>query len=80
MQYGEGVEETELDRAAVAAMNIEELLKRWPATAVVFQRRRMACPGCAVAPFYAIEDAIQIYQLDAEPFLDELLTAINDSD
>jgi hypothetical protein len=41
---------------------------------------RMACPGCAVAPFYAIEDAIQIYQLDAEPFLDELLTAINDSD
>jgi hybrid cluster-associated redox disulfide protein len=74
-----GVNEDKLDRAAVAAMNIEELLKRWPATAVVFQRRRMACPGCAVAPFYAIEDAITIYQLDAEAFLDELLAAINGS-
>ena len=66
-----------LDRTAVAAMNIEELLKRWPETAVIFQRHKMACPGCAVAPFYAIEDAINIYQLEGDAFLDELLAIIN---
>jgi hybrid cluster-associated redox disulfide protein len=66
-----------LDRTAVAAMNIEELLKRWPETGVVFQRHKMACPGCAVAPFYAIEDAINIYQLEGDAFLDELITAIS---
>jgi hybrid cluster-associated redox disulfide protein len=77
--YGELVNDTKYDRSTLAAMNIEALLRQWPETAAVFQRHRMACLSCAVAPFYAVEEAITIYQLAEDAFLDELLAVIDKS-
>lgn len=60
----------------IAEMIISDVLERWPKTAVVFHKYNMACVGCVVAPFYDIEAAIDIYRLDREQFLQELVTAI----
>lgn len=65
-------------QAALAEMIIEDVLTRWPETAVVFHRHKMACPGCAVAGFYTIADAADIYNLPQAEFLAELRTVIGD--
>jgi hybrid cluster-associated redox disulfide protein len=44
-------------------MTVEEALERWPALAVVFVRRRMACVGCAMARFERLADVARIYGL-----------------
>jgi hybrid cluster-associated redox disulfide protein len=58
--------------AVIADTTISELLDKWPETAVAFQKYNMACVGCVVAPFYTVADAISIYSLDREQFLNEL--------
>lgn len=61
---------------ALAAMNIEDALTRWPQTAVIFQQHNMACVGCAVANFYTIADAANVYGLPQAQFLAELMAAM----
>ncbi|MCA9925145.1 MAG: DUF1858 domain-containing protein [Anaerolineales bacterium] len=63
----------------LAKLTVEELFQRWPETAVIFQRYQMACVGCVVAPFYTVADAAQVYGLDQEKFLQELLLTIKDN-
>mgnify|MGYP001501869371 CR=1 FL=1 len=60
-------------------MMITDVLERWPKTADVFHNHTMACVGCAVAPFYSINDAALVYGLVPEQFIDELLVAIQES-
>jgi len=57
--------------------NLEDLFRQWPETAVIFQRHQMACPGCVVAPFYTVAEAVRIYNLDEAAFLLELQQQIN---
>ncbi len=58
-------------------MMITEVLDLWPRTVDVFHNHAMACVGCAVAPFFTINDAAVVYQLEAEQFLEELLVIIH---
>jgi hybrid cluster-associated redox disulfide protein len=51
---------------------VAEVLDRWPATAAAFVRRRMACVGCAMAPFDTIGEAAAVYGIEVEGLLDEL--------
>jgi len=60
----------------IANETVENLLNRWPKTADVFRRYGMACVGCAVAPFYSVGDAIEIYNLSRDEFLNEIKMAI----
>ncbi|WP_420644373.1 DUF1858 domain-containing protein [Candidatus Leptofilum sp.] len=60
----------------IAETIISDLLEMWPETAVLFKQHNMACVGCAVAPFYSVDDAISIYGLPREDFLQELLSLI----
>ena len=60
----------------VAQMVIEELLTRWPQTAVLFQQHNMACVGCAVASFYTVAEAASVYGLPPQPFIAELMAII----
>jgi hybrid cluster-associated redox disulfide protein len=53
-------------------LTVAEVLKRWPATAVVFAYRRMACLGCAMAPFDTVGEAAAVYGIELEGFLGEL--------
>ena len=58
-------------------MMITEVLDRWPRTVDVFHNHAMACVGCAVAPFFTINDAAVVYQLEPQLFLEELLVIIH---
>ena len=51
---------------------IDEVVRRYPATAQVFVRRRMHCVGCDVDRFHTVADACGIYSQPLGPFLDEL--------
>ena len=61
---------------SLAEMTVDELLKRWPETAVVFNEHHMACVGCVVAEFYTIAEAADVYGISAEAFVAELASAI----
>lgn len=69
-----------MDIEGLAKMSIAELLQRWPQAAVAFQHRRMACIGCALAPFYSPVDAAVVYGLPPELFLAELASLIGADD
>ncbi len=53
-------------------LTVDEALRRWPQLAGVFLRRRLACPGCAMAPFDTLRDVAQAYGLDVARLLDEV--------
>jgi hybrid cluster-associated redox disulfide protein len=51
---------------------VSDVLRQRPGAARVFLRRRMACPGCAMAPFETLEEVARVYRVPLEPFLREL--------
>ena len=53
-------------------LTVSEILQRWPQTAEVFLRYRMACVGCAIAPFETLSEVCEIYRLNPEKFEQEL--------
>jgi hybrid cluster-associated redox disulfide protein len=55
-----------------ADLTVAEIVTRWPQTIPVFTRHRMACVGCAMAPFETLTEVVAIYGLDLNPFLSEL--------
>ena len=61
----------------IADLPIAEVLERWPQTVAVFLKRRMACPGCAMAPFMTLAEARQCYGLPAADLVDEVRRVID---
>jgi hybrid cluster-associated redox disulfide protein len=57
-------------------MTISEILDRWPEIIPIFINRRMACVGCSLADFMTLEDALEIYHLNMESFIEEIENAI----
>lgn len=51
---------------------VEEIMGRWPATARVFIRRKMACIGCIMAPFQTLAAAARSYQIPERELLGEI--------
>ena len=51
------------------------MIRRWPETVGVFVARRMACVGCAMAPYVTIREAALSYGIDAEAFARDLARA-----
>lgn len=60
----------------LSRMIIEDVLTQWPKTAGVFHRHKMACAGCAVARFYTIADAADVYRVPLNDFLAELAAVV----
>jgi hybrid cluster-associated redox disulfide protein len=58
-----------------ANLIVAEVLARWPQTIPVFIRHRMACVGCAMAPFETLSEIAAVYKLDLDRFLNELQQA-----
>jgi hybrid cluster-associated redox disulfide protein len=58
-------------------ITIAELMNRWPLTVPVFIKYRMYCVGCSMAIFDTLEEAIDIYRLPREDFLEDLRAAIS---
>ena len=59
------------------SMTVAEVLSHDPRTAEVFLKHRMACVGCAIAPFETLADVAEIYNVSIEKLLTEL-TSIHD--
>jgi hybrid cluster-associated redox disulfide protein len=59
---------------------VADVLRRWPATIRVFAARRMACVGCAMAPFMTLEEAARSYGMELGTFLADLRRAVGDRD
>ena len=55
-----------------ARLTVAEVLRRWPETAMVFVRRRMACVGCPMARFESVADVAAIYGIPTA----DLVTAL----
>ena len=45
-------------------MAVGDVLEKWPETVPVFQELKMACVGCAMAPFDTLDDVATIYKVD----------------
>lgn len=59
-------------------MIVGDVIDRWPATVEVFNARRMACPGCAMAPFMTVAESADAYGLDLAELAGELAARIAD--
>lgn len=65
-----------LSPMAVGTWTVGDVLRRWPRVAAVFVRHRMACVGCAMAPFETLAEAAAAYRLPVEAFTQEVADAI----
>lgn len=59
-------------------LTISAILERWPEVIPVFLDHKMSCVGCSLADFMTLEDALEIYKLDEEPFIEHLTNAIEE--
>lgn len=57
-------------------LTVAEVMDRWPASVGVFNRRRMACPGCVMAPFMTVAEAARSYGLPPAELAADLVEAI----
>jgi hybrid cluster-associated redox disulfide protein len=58
-------------------MSVLEMLNRWPATAQVFIRYRMACVGCDFSRFDLVREALQVHGLSFQEFTQALAGVID---
>lgn len=61
---------------SVLGLTVGEVLARWPASAGFFTGRRMACPGCAMAPFMTLRAAAREYGQDPAGLAADLILAV----
>ena len=59
-------------------LTISAILERWPEVIPVFLDHKMSCVGCSLADFMTLEDALEIYKLDKEPFIEQLTNVIEE--
>ncbi len=57
-------------------LTVEQVLTRFPKTAVVFVRRGMSCVGCDMAVHETLLDAAREYRCELADFLRELEAAV----
>ena len=55
--------------------SVRAVMNAHPETIGVFVRRRMHCPGCAMAPFITVAEAAASYATPAEDLLHDLRAA-----
>lgn len=60
-----------LEKRITEDMTVAELLDRFPETAGVFIRRRMACLGCPMEKFDYLRDVASVYHIQLVDLLQE---------
>ncbi len=65
-------------RDALARLTIDEVLERWPQTADVFQKLRLACIGCAIQPFCTVTEAAELHRMPPAKLVEMLAAVIGD--
>ena len=62
--------------ARLDGFTVAEVMDRWPVSVGVFNRHRMACPGCVMAPFMTVAEAANAYGLPPAELAADLVEAI----
>jgi hypothetical protein len=55
-----GVMET---KSVLTHLTVEDILKKWPRTFVVFRNRNTACIGCLLQRFCSLQDVAETYEV-----------------
>lgn len=55
---------------------VQDIILRYPQTIAVFNRHRLACPGCYISPHHTIADTAREYTISVEPLLADLNGAL----
>lgn len=61
---------------ALPDMLVSDLLARWPQATVAFNHLKMACPGCAMAPFMTVSEACASYGLPVDRVVETIAREI----
>ena len=59
---------------------VADVLARWPQVIPVFLKYKMKCVGCSMAAFEVLTDALRIYGIPADQFLDEVNGVVYESE
>ncbi len=59
---------------------VADILDRWPEVIPIFLKYQMKCVGCSMAAFEVLTDALNIYGIPADQFLDEVNDAVDESE
>ena len=57
---------------------VEEVIRRYPGTIPVFERRGLRCAGCRAALFENVEQGAKIQGIDVDALIAELNAAISE--
>lgn len=68
--------ETPLERKIGADHLVQEIVKDYPQTVLIFAHYNLHCPGCYISPFHTVADSTQAYAIPLQPLLDDLNRAI----
>lgn len=53
-------------------MKIDEVVKNYPKTPIIFMNHGLHCVGCAISQTETIEEAAKLHQIDLEKLLGDL--------
>ena len=65
-----------MDRDDLSSRIVGDVMERWPQTVPIFNRHRMACPGCAMAPFMTVAEAAVAHRVKVRDLARDLATVI----
>jgi hybrid cluster-associated redox disulfide protein len=60
-------------------MSIEEVVKRYPQTRIIFERYGLGCIGCQAALFESIEQGAEIHGVDVNALIADLNKEVSQS-
>jgi hybrid cluster-associated redox disulfide protein len=58
-------------------LTVEEVLRKWPQTWVVFMSKGTYCTGCFVQRFCTLQEVAETYQIAIEDLITELEHQVN---
>jgi hybrid cluster-associated redox disulfide protein len=53
-------------------MSIEQVVRKYPETVAIFERRGLGCAGCKAALFESIEQGAEVHGIDVETLMADL--------
>ena len=59
-----------------AQLIVEDVLKKWPETFSVFQKRHTNCIGCMLQRFCTLQDVAENYEITVEDLTKELESCV----
>jgi len=65
---------------SLKALVVADVMNAWPQTVPIFVARRMACPGCLMAPFMTVTEAALEYGFEPDVLAADLKRAIEKPD